>query len=267
MSIDPTIDPTFSKIDGTKIHLFHEVNGMDSVFIHIPRMLQGSLDLYDELSRIPETGTNWASGTSFGNKIPRLIRWHSNNGLPYKFAGKKWPSMPYTKKLMKLQRELPEKLEKKLEGILFPESIRFRWNELNSVLVNKYRNFNDSISKHADDEKEFGPRPTIVSVNLGASRTFEVQRFTEKVRKREWDKRQMQWVPNSEWKQKKLSFELDHGDVLIMAGSVQDFWVHGVPKEPDRQPVKLLLKVPGKKKLYRQIPPEIRYNLTFRPYV
>lgn len=186
---------------------------------------------------------------------------------PVQVCGEKMAKHAVHKKTHEAAARIVRKIGEETGRDLVPESIRFRWNELNSVLVNKYRNFNDSISKHADDEKEFGPRPTIVSVNLGASRTFEVQRFTEKVRKREWDKRQMQWVPNSEWKQKKLSFELDHGDVLIMAGSVQDFWVHGVPKEPDRQPVKLLLKVPGKKKLYRQIPPEIRYNLTFRPYV
>jgi alkylated DNA repair dioxygenase AlkB len=259
-------DPTFIKVEDMSIHLFKEVDGTDSVFIHIPRMLKGKWGaaLFFELSGIPED--EWETGSSMGNKIPRLIRWHSTNGFKYKFASKLWDSKPYTKKLQKLQDKLPQKLQSELEGFPFPASIDFGFDGLNSVLVNKYRDFADSITDHADDEKEFGSRPTIVSVNLGASRKFNVRRFTEKARKKQWDKRQMKWIADENWKQKKLEFELEHGDVLVMAGSAQDFWVHGVPKEPGRQPIEHLLRVPGKKKLYQKTS-EIRYNLTFRPYV
>ncbi len=42
----------------------------------------------------------------------------------------------------------------------------------NSVLANWYRDGQDSMSMHADDEPELGPAPTIASVTLGEARPF-----------------------------------------------------------------------------------------------
>ena len=79
----------------------------------------------------------------------------------------------------------------------------------NSVLLNLYRNGNDSISWHTDAEKELGVNPVIASVNFGATRKFQLRHIKTKG---------------------KLELELSHGSVLIMQGELQHFWHHQVPK-------------------------------------
>jgi alkylated DNA repair dioxygenase AlkB len=66
----------------------------------------------------------------------------------------------------------------------------------NSVLVNRYRSGQDSVSWHADDEPEFGSNPVIASVSFGDTRLFQL-----KHKKR---------------KELKGSVELTHGSLLIM---------------------------------------------------
>src|SRR5262249_53558033 len=101
-------------------------------------------------------------------------------------------------------------------------AVRARFN---SVLVNLYRNGQDSMGYHADDEPELGLKPTIASVSLGATRRF----LLKPRRKRSGPPRE---------------FALTHGSLLIMRAATQEDFVHGVPKEP---------KVTGP-----------RLNLTFR---
>jgi hypothetical protein len=50
----------------------------------------------------------------------------------------------------------------------------------NSVLVNRYRTGQDSVSWHADDEPEFGRNPVIASVSLGGTRVFQLKHKTRK---------------------------------------------------------------------------------------
>jgi alkylated DNA repair dioxygenase AlkB len=84
---------------------------------------------------------------------------------------------------------------------------------LNAVLLNRYRDGNDSMGLHADDEPELGPNPLIGSVSLGVTRRFVL-------------------VPKRRTEQRsgRLDLELGHGDLLVMAGSCQHHYRHGVPK-------------------------------------
>lgn len=79
----------------------------------------------------------------------------------------------------------------------------------NSVLLNRYRHGNDSISWHADNEKELGNNPVIASVNFGASRVFQLKHIETK---------------------EKITIELSHGSLLVMQGELQHFWQHQIPK-------------------------------------
>jgi alkylated DNA repair dioxygenase AlkB len=81
--------------------------------------------------------------------------------------------------------------------------------EFNSLLLNLYRDGRDSIGMHADDELELGVNPVIGSVSLG-----NVRRFVLRHKKRG----------------ERLSFDLAHGSLIVMAGTSQHHWVHGVPK-------------------------------------
>ena len=64
---------------------------------------------------------------------------------------------------------------------------------------------------HSDDEPELGTDPLIASVSLGAAR-----RFVLKHKKR----RDLEPV----------ELALGHGALLVMRGSTQVHWRHGVPK-------------------------------------
>ena len=45
-----------------------------------------------------------------------------------------------------------------------------------TVLLNWYRDGDDAMSWHSDDEPELGPEPVIASVSLGAERVFKLRR-------------------------------------------------------------------------------------------
>jgi alkylated DNA repair dioxygenase AlkB len=94
------------------------------------------------------------------------------------------------------------------------------------VIGNQYRSALDSIGYHADDEPTQGSRPAIASISLGSTRSFKLKRK---------DGGQVH------------SFDLSHGDLLLMQPGCQENWVHAVPKAS---------RSCG-----------IRVNWTFRPYV
>jgi alkylated DNA repair dioxygenase AlkB len=79
---------------------------------------------------------------------------------------------------------------------------------------------------HADDEKELGSNPVIASLSLGDERMFKLHHKQRK---------------------QTLTINLGHGDLLVMAGTLQHHWLHSVPKTKK-------LKAP-------------RINLTFRKIV
>lgn len=79
----------------------------------------------------------------------------------------------------------------------------------NSVLCNLYRNGRDSMGMHRDAEPELGPDPIVASVSLGATRRFQLRRDDEE-----------------------HELALTSGSLLIMRGTTQRYYRHGVPKEP-----------------------------------
>jgi alkylated DNA repair dioxygenase AlkB len=82
-------------------------------------------------------------------------------------------------------------------------------HSMNCVLANLYRNGNDSMSWHADNERELGPSPTICSVSFGATRRFVLKHKNTG---------------------QKVTVDLEHGDVLVMGGMTQERWLHAIPK-------------------------------------
>jgi alkylated DNA repair dioxygenase AlkB len=126
-------------------------------------------------------------------KFPRLTSWYGNNDKPYSFSGINLEPNVWTTDLLKIK----DKIELKSNAIF------------NSVLLNLYRNGNDSISWHTDAEKELGINPIIASVNFGATRKFQLRHRETK---------------------EKIEIELNHGSLLIMRGELQHFWQHQVPK-------------------------------------
>ncbi len=131
----------------------------------------------------------------YGKKIdfPRLTAWYGNNDKPYSFSGITLQPLPWSSEILSIKS--------KIEPVVK--------TAFNSVLLNLYRNGNDSISWHTDAEMELGINPIIASVNFGATRKFQLKHIKTK---------------------EKLEIELTHGSLLIMQGELQHFWQHQVPK-------------------------------------
>lgn len=129
--------------------------------------------------------------------FPRLTAWYGDNDKPYSFSGITLTPHGWNEELLIIKR--------KIEPIA---KVTF-----NSVLLNLYRDGNDSISWHTDAEKELGINPVIASVNFGATRNFQLRHIKTK---------------------QKIEIELIHGSLLIMQGQLQHFWQHQVPKTAKR---------------------------------
>ena len=82
---------------------------------------------------------------------------------------------------------------------------------VNSVLMNWYRDHNDSIGFHSDDEPELGENPTVVSISFGETRLFEMRHKFDKA------------AP-------KIKIPLSNGSLLVMKGETQKYWKHGIKK-------------------------------------
>ena len=146
----------------------------------------------DALFECLRTGTPWTQEGG-GRPFPRLTAYHADAGVRYSYSGVTHEAMEWTPELREVKRRVEE-----ASGATF-----------NSLLLNLYRGGRDSIGFHADDEPELGTNPIVASVSLGAVRTFVLKHRTAK---------------------EKLTFELAHGSLLVMGGTCQHFWLHGVPK-------------------------------------
>ena len=128
---------------------------------------------------------------------PRLTAWYGDPGASYTYSGLALAPLPWTPELAALRARVEE-----ASGVAF-----------NSVLVNHYRGGDDAMGFHADAERELGPNPVIASVSLGAHRRF-VLKPTRKIQHAE-----------------PVELSLGGGSLLVMGGTTQHFWRHGVPRQ------------------------------------
>ena len=149
----------------------------------------------DELYNFLKDNIEWEEKeiTLFGNTYlqPRLIAWFGDKD--YKYSR----SILKKKKMPRVVKEIKEKIEEKLNC------------KFNSVLLNYYRDGNDSMGLHSDDERELGPKPNIASLSLGEIRDFTVKSkidgYTQKI-------------------------QLQPGSLLLMKGDAQKIYSHGINK-------------------------------------
>jgi alkylated DNA repair dioxygenase AlkB len=136
----------------------------------------------------------------FGRTVmqPRLIAWAGDLG--YRYSGQTLERRAFTPALARVRERVCRET-----GIPF-----------NHVLANRYRNGLDSMGLHADDEPELGADPVVATVSLGATR-----RFVLRARRKSRDGSR--------------ALHLEHGSLLVMGGTCQRHYVHGVPRQPDVQ--------------------------------
>ncbi len=95
------------------------------------------------------------------------------------------------------------------------------------MLLNYYRDGNDSVAWHADKDTIPGLKTDIVSLSIGQARNFDFRNKT--------DHRQQ------------YSIRLEHGSLLLMKGELQKTWEHRIAKST--------------------VPMKARINLTFRKVI
>jgi len=126
--------------------------------------------------------------------VPRFQQSYINS---YTFGGKTHVALP-----------LPEILKPHLQ---WANAIPCNYTgEFNQVLLNWYQDGSHYISPHCDDEKQLDPSAIIVSISLGARRTFKIR--------------------EKKTKKTVLQTSLENGTVVIMGGAMQKHYTHEVPK-------------------------------------
>ena len=131
--------------------------------------------------------------TVYGRTMPapRLSAWIGDSA--YRYSGVVHEPAPWLAPLAELRDRLRREL-----------AVTF-----NSCLANLYRDGTDSMGYHSDNEPELGPRPVVASISLGDRRRFVLRHRTTRER----------------W-----SWDLGHGDLLVMRDESQSDYAHAVPK-------------------------------------
>ncbi|WPO89333.1 alpha-ketoglutarate-dependent dioxygenase AlkB family protein [Chryseobacterium sp. HR92] len=168
----------------------------------------------EEADRLKDTLLNTAPWEQRTQKMydkmvltPRLTAWYGDSKDYGSEEGKR-PTNQRTPELFSLKERIEQEF-----GCQF-----------NGVLLNLYRNHNDSVAWHRDKERRYGKRPVIASISLGQTRNFDFRKKDHHA--------------------SKYSLPLPHGSLLIMKGDLQENWEHRIAKSI--------------------VPMKERINLTFR---
>jgi len=132
---------------------------------------------------------------------PRLTAWYGDR--------LEEEPIPWTPELLMIKAKVEP-----LAGVTF-----------NSVLLNYYRDGNDSVAWHSDKENVLGKRPVIASVSFGQVRSFDIRSKND----------------HSE----QYSVRLEHGSFLLMKAGLQEAFEHRIAKsvKPMKARVNLTFRV------------------------
>lgn len=172
------------------------LNLPDAELIYIPNFL--SLHKANHYFKSFKQNIHWQQDniTIFGKTYqqPRLTALYAENKTPYSYSNITMHPNPLTPELTDLRLAVEAEAQHKFT----------------TVLLNLYRDGNDSNGWHADNEKELGEHPTIASLSLGTTRTFHFK--------------------HRNLKEERHKINLEHGSLLIMKGAMQKHWLHQIPK-------------------------------------
>ena len=127
------------------------------------------------------------------HQIPRLQAWYADQNIEYRYSGKKLNRHDWNGILLEIKQNIEH----------------ITSNKFNSVLANLYRDGNDSMGLHADDEKELGINPVIASLSLGESRDIYFKHKNIKT---------------------SLNIPQTSGQLIVMHGNTQKYWKHEIKK-------------------------------------
>ena len=140
---------------------------------------------------------------------PRLTAWYADEDTYDYTSLRRSEPLFWTPELLMIKKRVEA-----ITGTIF-----------NSVLLNYYRDGNDSVAWHSDNEKALGTHPVIASVSFGQVRSFDIRSKKD----------------HSE----KHSIRLESGALMIMKGDLQQNWEHRIAKsiKPMKARVNLTFRV------------------------
>lgn len=128
---------------------------------------------------------------------PRLSAWYGDLG--YSYSGIRLEPLAWSATLLDIRERVQQAVQ----------------HEFNSVLLNYYRDQNDKMGMHSDDERELGDQPVIASLSLGATRNMVFRHRTRR-------------------DLKSIRLALPSGSLLLMRGDTQRYWRHGINAQTKR---------------------------------
>ncbi|GJL83439.1 MAG: alkylated DNA repair protein [marine bacterium B5-7] len=133
----------------------------------------------------------------FGREVssPRLTAYVGDPNAVYTYSGVRNIPAPWTGLLDTIRRQVEDYVN----------------HSFNSVLANLYRNGDDSMGWHSDDEKELDEASPIASLSLGCERLFRLKHKVNRTHR--------------------LEINLQPGSLLIMQASLQHEWQHCIPRQ------------------------------------
>lgn len=142
--------------------------------------------------------TNWQHDdiTVFGKtyKQPRLTALFGDSNQSYSYSNIVMYPEPFSETLQSIKTKVEQTTN----------------HQFNTLLVNLYRDGNDSNGWHGDNEKELGRNPVITSVSFGETRPFHFK--------------------HRNIKDQRHKLNLEHGSLLIMKSEMQHYWLHQIAK-------------------------------------
>lgn len=132
----------------------------------------------------------------FGREVmqPRLTAFYGDAEKVYSYSGRTMHPAAWTTPLFEIKNIVEQETKQKF----------------NCALLNLYRDGNDYMGWHRDNERSLGPDPAIASASFGAERIFQLRKYSGK--------------------NDLLSVILQTGSLLLMKGSTQTNWEHRLPK-------------------------------------
>lgn len=125
--------------------------------------------------------------------VPRLTLFLAEPGLRYRYSGTVHQGVGWPSWFLPLLDRINQACDARFNG----------------CLLNLYRNGEDRMGWHADDEPEIDQQQPIASLSLGVSRDFVLRERSEQPRK--------------------VSLALSDGDLLVMHPGCQQHWMHSLP--------------------------------------
>lgn len=143
--------------------------------------------------------------------IPRKHVAYGDPNLSYTFSGVTIRALPWTDLLLSIRDLLTRRT-----GHVF-----------NFVLINRYKDEEDKIGEHKDDEKELIPESPIASISLGQKRDFILRHELLRAN-----------YPNAPKREK---ITLEHGSLLLLHFPTNQHWFHLLPKSKKTMSVRINL--------------------------